>query len=212
MRTSTRIATLLWTVLLALLVCAGCSQEGQRSSGNALSVSVADNIPKAYVDAPYDLSLLVEAEENVEYTYSASYTDPETGESKELKVRKGKITPKAEANISVTVMAVCGEDTASAAIVVPIHISSDTVDALLASDGAAGQADTGVAKTVTKESTYIHGESSTSALAVNFTNPTEENKGTNLLNLSHYALQAYYSAQLYPFGSTIRWKMKSLSR
>lgn len=197
MRRCNKLTALIGTLLLALLVCTGCGEEGQISNENTLSVSLADHIPKAYVDESYDLSLLVAAEENVEYTYTASYMDPATGETQELKVRKGKITPKAEADISVTVTAVCGEDTASAEFVVPVHISADIMDELLASDGAAGQADAGVAKTVTKEGIYIYGDSSTSALAVRFSNPAAENEGTNLLNLSHYALQAYYSAQVW---------------
>lgn len=205
MRRCNKLTELVGTLLLALLVCTGCGEEGQISNENTLSVSLADNIPKAYVDESYDLSLLVAAEENVEYTYTASYMDPATGETKELKVRKGKITPKAEADIKVTVTAVCDESTSSAEFTVPVHISADIMDELLASDGVAGQADTGVAKTVTKESTYIYGDSSTSALAVRFSNPAAENEGTNLLNLSHYALQAYYSAQVWRNAAVSFW-------
>ena len=205
MRRCNKLTALIGTLLLALLVCTGCGEEGQISNENTLSVSLADNIPKAYVDESYDLSLLVAAEENVEYTYTASYMDPATGETQELKVRKGKITPKAEADIKVTVTAVCGESTSSAEFTVPVHISADIMDELLASDGVAGQADAGVAKTVTKESTYIYGDSSTSALAVRFSNPAAENEGTNLLNLSHYALQAYYSAQVWRNAAVSFW-------
>lgn len=193
---------LLWGVLLLVLALSACGGKEQAKQPT-IPIVVADTVPNADVGVAYDLSDVVTQEADVEYSYTASYTDPETGETVELKVRRGKFTPKAEADISVTVTATQGKNSSSVDFVVPVNISADIMDQLLSSQGIAGQADAGVTKTVTKDIQFVHGERSTSALSVNFSNPTAG--GAALLNLSHYALPAYYTAQVWRNAAVSFW-------
>ena len=170
---------------ICLLVSAfsGCGvNENNTPTEPAISIVLKENVPAASVGAAYDLSALIVEEDGVEYSYVACYTDPETGKTEELKVRRGQVTPKAEADISVTVTAARGEESSSIQLVVPIRVSADIMDKLLASDGIAGQADTGVTKEIVKESDFLQGENSISALSVNFSNPSSG--GASILNLS----------------------------
>lgn len=190
--------------LLILCLCA-CGKEAEPIKTEDLSITVAENIQPAIVGEAYKLDKLVDAQEGVEYHYTASYTDPESGEFQELKVKNGKITPKLEADITVTISAKKGEKECQKQILLPIQIAADALDSLFASTGAAGDADSGVTKTITKKSEHLQGENSTSALSVNFSNPQAENAGTNLLNLSHYSVQAYYTAQVWDDAAVVFW-------
>ena len=192
------------SLLLAMLL-SGCGKTKDTSTSKEIPITLTQHIPAAYVDNSYDLSALVVKEEGIDYQFSASYADPETGKSKELKVKKEKITPKAEADICVTVTATQGEKSSSMDFVVPIHVSADALEQFLTSDGIAGEADAGVSKTITKDTAYIQGEASTSALAVSFSNPTQTNVGTSLMTLSHYALHPYYSAQVWRNAAVTFW-------
>lgn len=191
-------------VCLLISIFSGCGvNENNTPTEPAIPIILKENIPAASVGAAYDLSALIVEEDGVEYSYVACYTDPETGKTEELKVRRGKVTPKAEADISVTVTAARGEESSSIQLVVPIRVSADIMDKLLASDGIAGQADTGVTKAVIKDSAFLQGETSTSAISVKFSNPG--NGGASILNLSHYALQAYYTAQVWRNAAVTFW-------
>ena len=191
-------------VLLMAMLLSGCGNSKDASSSKQIPITLTQHIPEAYTDDAYDLSALIVKEDGIDYEFSASYVDPESGETKELKVKKNKITPKAEADISVTVTATQGDKRSSKDILVPIHISADALERLLASDGIAGEADAGVSKTITKDSAYIQSQSS-SALAVSFNNPSQANTGTALLTLSHYALHPYYSAQVWHNAAVTFW-------
>lgn len=193
---------LLCGILLLVLVLSACGGKDQKNQ-SAVPIALCDTIPRADVGVAYDLSAVVIQQEQIEYSYTASYTDPETGNTEELKVRRGKITPKAEADISVTVTATQGKNSSSVNFVVPIRISADIMDQLLSTQGVAGRADAGVSKTITKEAQFVHGEKSTSALAVSFSNPSAG--GAELLNLSHYALPAYYTAQVWRNAAVSFW-------
>ena len=191
-------------ILLLPIFLFGCTQSDnpETPTEQAVHISLNEQIPNAVVDKSYDLSALVNEEEGVKYTYSACYTEPESGEGKQLTVVRGKITPKAEADISVTVTATRGEESSSISFVVPVSISADMIDKLLSSEGIAGQAAEGVSKIITKENAYLHGENSTSAIAVSF---PSVNNGTDILNLSHYSLQAYYTAQVWHNAAVSFW-------
>ncbi len=197
--------------ILCSVVFTGCgSQNGGTVSNSeseatepAVPIKVKEAIPAAYVDEAYDLTSLITEEEDVEYTFTASYVDPQSGETKELTVKRGKITPKVESDIQVSVKAVKGADSATVSFVVPIHISADAVDKLLCSDGAAGAADAGVVKTVVKDSAFLFNEASASSLEVIFSNPAASNDGTNILTLSHYSMLAYYSAQVWKNAAVV---------
>ena len=190
--------------LLSLCLCA-CGNEKAPTKSEDVAISITENIPSAVVGESYELTKLVDLEEGVEYSYVASYTDPETGETTELKVRNEKFTPKAEADITVTVTAKKGKRETQKQFLIPVHVCADALDSLLASTGAAAEADAGVTKTVTKSQEHFQGENSTSALVVTFSNPQGENAGTKLLNLSHYSLQAYYSAKVWDDAAVVFW-------
>ena len=166
---------------------------------------VKQDIPLCYVGDDYDLTTALNCDENAEYSFEASYLDPTTGESCELKVRRNKIKPKVEADIQVTATETKDGKSNTFTFTVPIYVSSDAVDKLLASGGAAGEASSGVQKTLTKDSAYLQNETSTSALEVVFKNPDAANDGANILTLSHYSLQAYYSAKVWDNAAVTFW-------
>lgn len=186
------------TSILLSLVLTGCNNHSNPTTPTEPTVSIVlkESIPNAAVGISYDLSTIVKAEDGVKYTYSATYIDPETKQNKELTVVRGKFTPKVEADISVTVTATRGEEISSIQLIVPINISVDIMDTLLVSDGISH----GLTKVLTKESSYLHGDSSTSSVAVTFASGNHE-----LFNLSHYALQAYYSAQVWRNAAVSFW-------
>lgn len=214
MKTKRSIAFLCALVILCSAFFTGCGTPN--TPGNAVqpeqggtipesSVPVVENIPLAYVGSDYDLTSVVLVEEGVEYSFTASYVDPENGETTELKVRRGKIKPKAETDIQIVATATKDGESDTFEFTVPVYISSDAVDRLLASEGAAGEASVGVNKVVTKDSAYIKNENSTSSLEVVFTNPEAANDGAVLLTLSHYSMQAYYSAKVWNNAAVTFW-------
>ena len=171
----------------------------------AIAIMVKDIIPPAYVNEDYDLSALITEEEDVEYAYRANYIDPQSGEIKELKVKRGKIEPKAEADIQVVITASKGDETCSVDVTVPISVSADALDKLLVTDGTAGEAAPGVKKVLVKNTEYLQNQSSTSSLEVVFTNPNAANEGASLLTLSHYSLMPYYSAKVWKNAAVTFW-------
>lgn len=191
------------TAILLSLALTGCNNNVNPTTPTepAIHIAIKENIPCAFVDSSYNLSTLISEEDGVKYTYTASYVDPESGETKDLKVKNGKIIPKAEADISVTVTATRGEESSTIQFIVPISISADILDKLLASDGIAGQAGDGVSKAITKESVYLHSDKSTSSLSVSFAGGNR----FELLNLNHYSLHPYYSAQVWENAAVSFW-------
>lgn len=173
--------------LSAMIFLNGCGKvsETPNTSHPELTIAVQEQIPTAFVGKPYKLASLITEEEGIAYEYSASYIDPKSGETKKLNIRSGAITPKAEADISVTVTATCEGVSVSREVLIPIQVSADAVDQFLA---AAKFENVTVA--ITKDSKYLHNELSTSALEITFSDP-----GANLMDLSHYALHSYYSAR-----------------
>ncbi len=202
------LALLLILSLLVTSVLAGCGgnhADETTPTEPAVPIEVKQSIPAAYVGTAYKVSSLVTEEDGVEYKYNATYVDPTTGETEELVVKRGKITPKVEADIQVTVEATKGADSSSVSFVIPINIAADAVDKFLISSGIAGEAGNGVTKKLTKDASHIHGEGSTSSIEVSFTNPAEANDGAHLFTLSHYALQAYYSAKVWRNAAVTFW-------
>lgn len=181
----------------------GCTQDPAATEDNPFSISIVEVIPGAFVDTAYDVSSLVTEEEGVKYTYKATYVDPENGTTKKLTVKSGKLTPKVEAEIQLVITAQKGKETAEATVIIPMGIVADAIDKLLASDGASGVADSGVTKVVNKDKQFIYGDTSTSSLSVSFTNPASETNGTALLDLSHYAMTAYYSDRTWKNAAVI---------
>ena len=189
---------------LIFILLTGCQTGPSDSHANSPSLTIVlkDQIPSAPVGEAYDLASAIRQEEDVEYDFSATYIDPESNETEELKVKKGKITPKTESDISVTVTATRGEDSASLDFVVPIRITADILDQLLCSGGIAGQAGPEVDKQISKDTNYIYGDSSISSLKVRFPG---NNQGISLLDLSHYSLQSYFSAQIWRNAAVSFW-------
>ena len=189
---------------LIFILLTGCQTGPSDSHANSPSLTIVlkDQIPSAPVGEAYDLASAIRQEEDVEYDFSATYIDPESNETEELKVKKGKITPKTESDISVTVTATRGEDSASLDFVVPIRITADILDQLLCSGGIAGQAGPQVDKQISKDTNYIYGDSSISSLKVSFPG---NNQGISLLDLSHYSLQSYFSAQIWRNAAVSFW-------
>ncbi|MBR5569976.1 MAG: hypothetical protein IKW10_03685 [Oscillospiraceae bacterium] len=187
------LCTLCAMALLISGLLSGCGEKAAKKP--AIPITVKDEIPSATVGEAYDLAALVTQEEGVTYDFAASYQDPESGESKDLKIKKGKITPKAEADISVTITATKGKDSSSLKVIVPIRISADIMDQLLA--------DSSDSIRLTKDAEHLQGENSTSALEIKFTNG--EKPGTALLDLSHSYLYPYYSAQVWKNAAVSFW-------
>ena len=192
-----------WLLIVASLIFSGCEAKEPSQSPSSISIHVASHIPPAAVSSAYDLTTLVTEEEGISYEYTAHYTDPDSGEQKELNVRKGKIIPKAESDISVTVTAMKGEESSTVTFVVPIKISADIMDQLLATQNTED-----VTIAVTKEAAYIHSENSSSALSVIF--PGENISA--LINLSDYALQPYYTAQVWRNAAVSFWVYNPMSK
>lgn len=202
------LAILLIFSLLVTGLLSGCGSnnvEETTPTEPAVPIEVKTSIPAAYVGTAYKVSGLVNEEKDVEYKYTATYIDPATGETEELIVKRGKITPKAEADIKVVVEATKGVDTSTVEFVIPINIAADAIDKLLISDGFAGEAGNGVTKKLNKDAANIYGDVSTSSIEVSFTNPAETNDGAHLFTLSHYAVQAYYSAKVWRNAAVIFW-------
>ena len=191
-------------VLSVLFSVCGCSDlSGNKETSAPVSeIVVKEHIPSAVVGESYDLSQVIEKEEDVEYSFEAVYSDPESGEEKELVVKRNKITPKVQADIHVKVTAESVQGTASASLVVPISITIDVIDQLIASDGAAGPADEGVVKAVTMESEHFKLADSFSAVQVEL---SVSNQECNIVDLSHYALMSYYSSRVWDNAAVTVW-------
>jgi len=179
-------------VLLCILCLAlsGCGDNHPAKTASPVPISVSENIPYAVVGEAYDLSALIAEDDGVTYEFSATYQDPESGEPKTLNVRSGKITPRAEAEIAVTITATKGDSSSTAEFVIPIKISADVMDQRLAAQGFT---------TVTKDAAFIHEENSTSALEATFS------QSASLFQLSDYALHPYYSAQVWDNAAVTFW-------
>ena len=198
-----RILALIIAIVM-LVSAAGCgNQTGNSETTNpaASAVEVKEYIPYAVVGESYNLLQVIQQEEDAEYEFEATYIDPDSGEEKELVVKRNKITPKVNANISVTVIEEVSGATAS--FTIPIYITSDAIDNLIVSDGFASDADDGVVKTLTSDTNYLKQEGSTSAVEVTFNNAAEG--GTALVKLSHYALTGYYSARVWDNAAVTFW-------
>lgn len=189
--------------ILCLCICSGCSQKTSNHSieGTSLSIQIKDQIPAAQVGVSYDLSALIQVEDEAEYTFTAQYTDPDSCETKQLNVRNNKITPKAETNIEITVTAKQGKIEKTVDFTVPISISADIIDKSLVKS----EADPGVQKSITKDPAHLQASPSTSAIEITFSNPTNPSEGVNLLTLSQYELQAYYTAQVWRNAAVTCW-------
>ena len=189
--------------LSVLLGACGTSTEPETTvDPNALSIELIDDIPAAYVGVSYDLKKIVRTEDKVDYSYKATYVDPESGNTKKLTVKSGKFSPKVDADITVTITAEKGTESVQKEIIIPIGITTDVMDSLLASDGASGVADDGVSKKVTTDTAFIKGENSLSSLEVDFSN---KDGGTTVLTLSHYALMAYYTDRVWTNAAVTCW-------
>lgn len=205
-----KISSLICVFAIFLSLFSGCGNReqsgehtGDQNDAAHSLITVKDPVPVAYVGDAYQLVNIIVEEDEVEYSFAASYVDPQTAERKELTVKRGKITPKAEADITVTVTAKKGEAVCTMDVTVPIYRAVDAVDRLLSSEGAAGAADAGVVKTIVKDSNFLHSDASTSSLEVVFSNPAAVDDGTNLLTLSHYAMLPYYSAQVWKNAAVV---------
>lgn len=196
----------------ALTGCGGNSNAETTVDPDAPTVQIKKYIPEAFVGESYELSSVYVEEKGVDYSFDASYVDPASGETMELVVKRGKFTPKVEADIHVTITAEDKGKSSTADVVIPINIPADVMDSLLASGGAAGAADDGVVKTVTHDPSFFKMESSLSALQVTFTNPEKANDGTQLLELSHYSLMAYYAARVWPNAAVTFWVFNPMDR
>ena len=96
-----------------------------------------------------------------------------------------------------------GQDVATKEIVIPIGLTADILDTLLASNGVSGAADESVSKRINVDPSFIKGGSSLSSIEVDFTN--KKNDGTTILTLSHHALMAYYSSRVWRNAAVTCW-------
>ena len=94
--------------LLSLSLCA-CGDEKAPAKSEDVAISITENLPSAIVGEAYELDKLVAVQEGIAYSYTASYVDPDSGETKELKIRNEKFTVldlKFGSNTVITVLAV----------------------------------------------------------------------------------------------------------
>ncbi len=186
------------------LLLTGCGNTPNEETvpAGSLEVPLTAGIPAAKEGKRYDLSAIIKEEKGVDYSAQVTYTDPETGETKELKVARMKFTPVCDAELTVVIEGESKENTYYSKITIPIEVSADAIEKLLATNGKAGTADDGVMKTVTKEENFIKAEGSTSALKTVFS-PKED--GTVLLDLTHYGVMQYYNARAWDDAAVIFW-------
>ncbi len=164
-----------------------------------------DIIPPAYVDVSYDLGQVIIEQDDVEYKYKATYTDPESGKEKKLTVKNRKMTPKVFTDIYVTVTAELGYDTETTEFIIPITTEADVMDTLLTGNGKADTADDGVTKEIAWETDYLKAEGSVSSMKVTFSNPADSENGTKLFDLSNSSLMAYYSSRVWDNSAVTMW-------
>ena len=187
-----RVISLLCYLLAFCLLLSACGSKQPAAKTSSVPISITEQIPHAVVGEAYDLSLLITEEDGVTYEFTAGYTDPESGTHKELNIRRGKITPKVEADITVIVTATKGQNSSSTELIIPIKISADAMDQRLSE-----QALEGIFTTITKE--YIHGENSGSALEITFDGTAA------IMDLTDHRLHPYYSAQVWHNAAVSFW-------
>ncbi len=199
-------------LLLAAVLCfslAGCGDPAgsgdEQTQPEYEMIKFKDTIPPANVDISYDLDQILIPQDDVQYDFTAVYTDPKSGDDKKLRMKNNKITPKEETEIRVTIQAQSSTQSETANIIIPIEITYDMLDKLLATGGAAGAADSGVTKELTKDSAFIKAENSVSSLKTTFQNPAESDKGTKILDLSHYSLMAYFNSRVWDNSAVTMW-------
>ncbi len=204
-----RVLSLLSVFFLLCGVFSGCGKVAETTTPVAttpvsmLDITLNESVPLAYVDAAYDVTRLYVAQEGVEYSYKANYIDPEDGTTHKLTVKKGVLTPKVNAEITLTITAEKGTVSVSKEVKIPMGVVTDCVDNLLASDGLAGGSVAGVEKKVVTDSNYLKAEGSLSALSVSFANA--DNGGVEIANLSHYALTEYYNDRTWKNAAVTFW-------
>ena len=204
-----RFIALVCILSLLCTVFAGCGANGGESGAPTEPeyslIVLKDYIPEANVGASYNLGQILVKDEDAKYSYTATYQDPESGDTKKLTVKSGKFTPKAEADIQVTIRATKDSEEETRTVTIPMGITADVLDRFLCSSGVAGSADAGVTKEIVKDSQYLKAEDSISALQVSFSNPADAGKGIKLLELSHYSLMAYYSSRVWDNAAVTMW-------
>ena len=182
------------SLLLCFIFC-GCQKEQKSSTDQSpLTISVSEQIAYAHVGEPYDLFNIIQEEDGVTYDYIATYIDPTTGEKQTLNIRKGKITPHTEADIEINVTAMQGEKVTNISLIIPLKISADIIDELLAA-----QISNGVNKSLTNEAKYLQNENSSSAVAMTFSG------SATLIDLSDHVLHPYYTAQVWKNAAVSFW-------
>lgn len=215
-----RVLILLCIAALLLGTFAGCGETVQQVPDNAKSVNLVNKIGLASVGEKYNLSKIIIEQRNVEYTATASYVDPDTGKTVDLEVTELCFVPDKKADILVKITGTSDKETYYSEITIPMEehqqteelIQTDALDALLASDGAAGEADEGVIKTVVFDSQYIKNDASVTALQVDFHNPEAADEGTFLVNLSNCALTPYYSARVWENAAVSFWAYNPMEK
>ena len=183
-------------ICCVILLLSGCANSTSNTDMGRVPIDLLSQIPQAEVGQSYDLTELINQEEGVTYQFTAGYTDPDTQEYTQLNVRKGKITPAVEADITVTITATQDQATSSVECIIPIRIRADVMDQLLSTQQLSD-----ISQEVSKNSDYLHGEDSTSSLYVQFPG----GKNTPVVNLSDYRLHAYYTAQVWQNAAVTMW-------
>lgn len=196
-------SSFLCVFLLFALFFSGCGSMSttKEPAPNSFPIAVKQTISEATIGKPYKLSSMITKEKGVAYTFCASYVDPISGQTKDLTVKNERITPVAEADITVTVTASRGTDTSTTQFVIPVYVATDIMDLLLTSHSSTDP----VVKSITKEKPYLYTDDSASALKICFSNPSVTDDGTALINLSHHSLNAYYTARVWHNAAVSFW-------
>ena len=123
MKKSFRNVLLMMLAVLLLISCAACKtgSAGSSESNGALQIETVKILPQAYINEPYDLWEIIIAEDGVDYSATACYTevtlDAETNEytfqEHTLAVENFCFTPVTMNNTIVTLQAQRGKEIAT---------------------------------------------------------------------------------------------------
>lgn len=188
-------------LLLVAFVFAGCHQE----PAEPLSLTLLSDTAVCEMGKKFDLTKLHIIEEDVNYSYSASYLDPATGQTVEIAISEsGKIQQDFPADVHIAISASRGEETVTETADIAVTYEADAVDRLLTSGGKAGYADPGVCKWLSFDPAFFRQEGGTSSIKVSM-EQGKEPAGKTVLDLCHYSLTPYYTARIWNDALVTFW-------
>ena len=206
---------LMMLAVFLLMACTACKTDSAGPSGSdgALQIETVKILPQAYINEPYDLWEIIIAEDGVDYSATACYTevtlDAETNEytfeEHALAVEDFCFTPVTMNNTIVTLQAQRDGITATKVVSVSTTVRADPLDDLYKSTGVLGWAEAGISKNISNDSRYIKGENSNTSLHVKFDGVEPHEWGQNFMELSNEMAQRYFTDQIWDNAIVTFW-------